>query len=79
MTRFIIFLSKNHLEHGLIHIALHQIDGAVVLAHDLAGGGEPDAGAFLLGGVERHKDLLLGSDGDELAVISDAEEPTLRR
>ena len=55
-------LPEYHLEHGLIHVTLQQVDAAVMLAHDLAGEGEADAGAFFLSGVERHKDLLLGSN-----------------
>ena len=53
----------------LVHIAAQQVDGAVVLPHDLPGQGEADAGAFFFGGVERDKNLLLGRDRNGLAIV----------
>ena len=32
-------LPERKLEHGLVHVALHQVDASVVLAHDLPGEG----------------------------------------
>ena len=43
-------LSEPEFEDGLELVASGQFDAAVVVAHDLAGQGQADAGAFRLGG-----------------------------
>ena len=61
-------LPENYPEGGAGGIAAVEIDGAVVVAHDLAGQRQADAGAFFLGGEERHEDLLLALHRDGVFV-----------
>ena len=62
-------LAEPEFKDGLLGVAPYQLDAAVVVAHDLAGDGQADARAFLLGGVEWDKDLLLAAHWDRLAVV----------
>ena len=41
-------------------VTADEFDAAVVVAHNLAGNAEADAGALLLGGIERDENLFLG-------------------
>ena len=45
-------------------------DGAVVLLHDLGGDGEAEAGAALLGGIERQKQPLADFIGEAVAALA---------
>ena len=62
-------LPEPEFKHRLVHIAAQQVDGPVVLPHNLPGQGKANAGAFFFGGVERDKNLLLGRDRNGLAIV----------
>lgn len=50
-----------------------EVDGSVVLAHDLSGQCQADARAVGFGGIERHKDLLAVFRRNGFAVVADVQ------
>lgn len=69
----LLCLPEPEFKDGLIYIAAQQTDGSVVVPHNLAGNAEANAGAFILGGEERHEDLLLSGDRNWRAVIGNVD------
>ena len=64
-----IVSSEDQSESGFSGVAAGKLNGAVVIAHNLARDAKPDAAALSLGGKEGNKYLLLALRRDRLTVI----------
>ena len=71
-------LLKHQRKHSPFLVTLSQLKRTIVQSHDLTRKTESDAGAFLLGCVERHENLLLAFLADREAIVSDIDDDMLR-